>query len=218
MLVYTKNTPYFLITLDLKNNQLKVLQRWKYNWVNATGTTKWKYTESRDFHQKVDRLIWSVWGGRFELKISPGAVLPRNYKAGKIITYFDIQWVLDNTAHWKVDVTKIKPGGFQQSYIRWDNRQIQLDTEDTRQTLKFNKGNVKHYQYGVTHEFGHTLGNVTYTPSGHGDEYKQESVWLNDFPSIMNRGNELRQRHLDFIRQTINGMVPGLKFEISYVR
>lgn len=218
MLIYKKNTPYFAITLDLEKNQLTIMQRWKYSWTNTPDTSKWKYSESKDFHHKVDRLIWSVWGSRFELRVAAGSKIPVNYRPGRIITYFDIKWVLDANAHWSVNVTKIKPGSFQQSYIRWDTREIKLDTEDARETLKYHQGAVRHYQYGVTHEFGHTIGNVTYTPSGHGDEYKAESVWTNDFPSIMNRGNELRQRHLDFIRQTINSMVPGMKFEISHVR
>jgi len=218
MLIYRKETPYFAITLDLGRNELKILQRWKYSWAIAPGSGKWTYAETKNFHHKVDRLIWSVWGSRFELKLAQGSKIPANYKVGPVKTYFDVKWVLDNSAHWKVTVTKIKRGAFQQSYIRWNTREISLDTEDTTKTLKYINGPVRSYQYGLTHEFGHTLGNVAYTPSGHGDEYASGSPYLADFPSIMNSGNELRQRHLDFIKQTLNSMVPGVKFDISHVR
>lgn len=217
MLIYKKDTPYFTITLDLEKNQLNILQRWRYSWTNDLGTSKWTYAETKDFHYKVDRLIWSVWGSRFNLKLTPGSKIPANYRTGTIKTFFDVKWVLDNTSHWVVNVSKIKANSFKRSSVNWDRRAINLDTEDMRKVLKYHNGPLRYEQYGVAHEFGHTIGNVTHVPNGHGDEYLKESTYQNDFPSIMNSGTDLRQRHFDFIKQCINSMVPGMRFEITYV-
>ncbi len=218
MLIYRKETPYFALLLDLTKHELKITQRWRYTWMNGPNTSGWTYQQKKKFHDKVDRLIWSIWGSKFFLKVVAGAKLPAGYKPGTITAYFDIKWVTDSTAHWKATVTKIKPGTFKQSYIRWAMRDMSLDTEDIKPTLKHKSGKVKHYQYGVAHEFGHTIGNVFNTSFGHGDEYLKGDRHFNDFPSIMNTGGQLRKRHLDFVKQNLNNMVPGVKFEVSHVK
>lgn len=201
MLRYKKDTPYFSILFDLEKNDFKVVQRWRYNWNNIPGTSRWTYTETKDFHRKVERLIRSVWGGKLLIKIIPGSTLPMNYLAAPIKTSFEVNWVMDNSAHWTAAIHKTNPNTYQKGDIRWDARKLSLDSPD---------------QSPINHKFAHTGSGVLYIPGTYLEQGVSWENTLNDFPGIMNTGTELKRRHLDFIRQTINGLVPGMKFELSY--
>ena len=201
MILYKKDTPYFSITFDLARNEFKVLQRWKYDWNHVPGTSQWTYAETKDFHSKVERLIRSVWGAKLLLKLSPGSILPSNYNASVIKTVFDVSWVLDNSAHWTVAVNKIPAGAYPKTDLRWNTRKVQLDAIDTQPP---------------PYVFGHKCTPVCNHPNSYAAEGVAWENTLHDFPGIMNAGNELKQTHLNFIKQTINGLIPGIKFELSY--
>jgi hypothetical protein len=65
------------------------------------------------------------------------------------------------------------------------------------------------------HEFGHALGNSRFSMTGmHGDEYKEDSEFVLDNGSMMNIGSQLRKRHLDYILNEINKMIPDTSFQL----
>ena len=47
----------------------------------------------------------------------------------------------------------------------------------------------------------------------HADEYKPTNPYVRDRSSLMNVGNQLRSRHLDFIVAQLNTMIPDTTFE-----
>lgn len=58
------------------------------------------------------------------------------------------------------------------------------------------------------------MGNIPII--GHSDEYHdKDSInggFKLDYPSVMNIGNELRKRHLDYILKQLNTMLPNTTF------
>ncbi|PIT59688.1 hypothetical protein [Snodgrassella alvi] len=104
--------------------------------------------------------------------------------------------------------------GSETSYIIWDQRIISLDTEDIKSNYKGYFGFKDYYQFSIAHEFRHTVGNVLII--GHSDEYHDDSRinggFKQDYPSIMNVGNELRKRHLDYMTNQLNTMLPNTTF------
>ncbi len=213
---YHKSTSKMNISIVTDKNYIFVSQRWKYSWLNAPKTTAWTYAQKKDFHNKVDRLIWSNWSSHFTLKVSGRSDFAKQYKGKTLRINFDVQWVLSNE-HWNVDVTKIKKNDSKTSSVRWSSNIIKLDTNDTllRQTSKKNPAYV---QYPVVHEFGHAIGNSKYASKGmHGDEYKKKSLHYADKKSLMNIGHELRSRHIDTLISELNTMIPNTTFKVSRV-
>ena len=119
-------------------------------------------------------------------------------------------------------------------HVRWYAREIHFDLFDIDLQEKIGSdGNI--LQYPVAHEFGHTIGLVKFSrpllsfnpnyPWGtlHADEYETNSSkenkfrrpFINDRRSIMNIGNELRERHMDYILQELNTLLLGTEFYIS---
>jgi hypothetical protein len=215
MLTYYKDTPHFSVHLNLTQNEVKITQRWKYTWINKLGAKAWTYAEKRKFHASADRLIWSVWGTPFELMPATHSVLPKGYQAKPLKVFFDIEWVIGSNQHWSVTAAKIPRGSFEQSYIVWETRKISLDSEDVVPIIKKYTKTRNYYQRGIVHEYGHTIGNIPQAAARHGDEYLSGNPFLNDFPSIMNVGEHTRKRHLDYVKQVINSLVPGLVFTVS---
>lgn len=98
----------------------------------------------------------------------------------------------------------------------WGIRQINIDTEDLKFSLKKIINSKKYYQFPIAHEFGHTVGNAPII--GHSDEYnadpKINGGFKSDYSSLMNVGNQLRNRHLDYILKELNTMLPDTTFKI----
>ena len=129
-------------------------------------------------------------------------------------------------------------------FYPWTERKIFLDVYDVTPQEKCGAPDGL-MQYTVAHEFGHTIGNTrgafpslimgfsSISVITHGDEYRasttqknhirinqQRREFIEDLNSIMNVGNSLRRRHLDYIMQELNSMcLPffGCYFEIDEV-
>lgn len=56
-----KKTDRMDIYLEEYRQIILIRQRWKYNWLNERNTTSWTLFEKRDFHNKVDNIIWKIW-------------------------------------------------------------------------------------------------------------------------------------------------------------
>ncbi|TWP27076.1 hypothetical protein ETU08_07560 [Apibacter muscae] len=210
----TKRTDRMDIFIEEGRNIILIQERWQYNWL--TKVTPWTITERRKFHELADQRIWKIWGGHFKLKVQGTSSFAEKHKNTTFTVNFDIKWALINP-HWKVNLTKIAPGGFQTSYVNWNSKIISLDTEDTKIVTRY-AGRSKYKQYPVAHEFGHAIGNVPIRGISHSDEY-HDSYRLNggfklDYLSIMNIGNNLRNRHLDYVLIQLNSMFANTTFYI----
>ncbi|PIT15816.1 hypothetical protein [Snodgrassella alvi] len=199
------------IFIEEDRNTILIQEKWQYNW--STRATPWTIREKRKFHQSADVLISKIWGNYFKLKIQGLSNFAVKHKNSIFTVDFDIKWVFTNP-HWTVNVIKIAPGDFETSYVIWDRRIISLDNEDIKSNYKGYFGLKEYYQFPIAHEFGHTVGNIPII--GHSDEYHDDNRinggFKLDYPRVMNIGNELRKRHLDYILNQLNAMLPNTTF------
>lgn len=213
-MAYSKKTDRMDIYLDEKTKTILIQLKWKYNWKTAIGVPAWTYVEKKKFHEMADSLIWKKWGGHYKLYAKGSSDFVKKYSTSTFLVNFDIKWVITNP-HWNVNVTKI-PTGMRSptSYTLWNSRIINLDTEDTKIESRRRSGSY-YGQYPVTHEFGHAIGN-TRSKVGRSDEYKLDRSinggFRFDYSSIMNVGDQLRSRHLEYIITQLNLMIPNTKF------
>lgn len=210
---YTKKTDRMDIHIEADRGTILIKQKWQYTWLKDTSASDWDYIEKKIFHKNVDNLIWNNWGNYFYLKVNGTSEFAKKYKNVKWDVNFDIEWVLQSP-HWKVKVTKypITQKKVVVSSVKWNTKEIKLDTLDTSKR-EIQLSNAKYYQYPVAHEFGHAVGNSIYAKTNmHGDEYNSKSVHYHDRKSIMNAGMQLRDRHLDFIILELNTMLSHTNF------
>ncbi|CAA0220465.1 conserved hypothetical protein [Tenacibaculum maritimum] len=207
---YSKYTDRMDIHIEESRGTILIKQKWRYSWLNAMNTSRWTYSEKQDFHKKVDNLIWNSWGEHFFLKVKGTSNFATRNAKKRWDVNFDIEWV-PYGEHWKVNVTKYPFNyiGNPRSKVKWYQKEIILDTKDTSLRKRLRQGS-NYYQYPVVHEFGHTAGNSVAV--GHGDEYNPSSAYLSDKYSIMNIGNELRDRHLDYILQELSTLISNTRF------
>lgn len=212
---YVKYTDRMDIYIEEDRNIILIQEKWEYKWL--TKVTRWTITEKRKFHEMADSRIWKQWGGHFKLKVKGTSSFALKHKNTTFTVNFDIKWVFTNS-HWTVNITKIAPGKFETSSVNWIDKIINLDTEDTKLNCKGIHGGTNFYQYPISHEFGHTIGNSIHAKNGrksvYGDEYNLNGGLRLDYSSIMNVGNELRNRHLDYILIELNTMIPNTTFYI----
>ncbi len=212
-MVYKKDTERMELMINSYSNQILIRQRWKYNWLTKSAMSSWVYSEKRSFHNQLDTIIWNKWGGKFKLRTKGTSDFAKQYNQQNLIVQFDVEWVTSNP-HWTVNVTKIPDGTFERSNVRWNAREINLDTEDNELTKKGKFNSVDYYQIPVVHEFGHAIGNVFTHGVGNPDEYNKTSTFFSDKLSVMNVGSTLRERHLNFVIKELNTMVFDTTFYI----
>ena len=205
---YSKYTDRMDIHIEESRHTILIKQKWRYFWLNSMNTSRWTYSEKQKFHKEVDNLIWNSWGEHFFLKVRGTSDFAKINAKKRWDVNFDIEWVLSGE-HWKANIKKIKPNSFARSKVDWNNKEINLDTEDLNK-YKRDRGGKSYYQYPSVHEFGHSIGN-SYVFS-RGDEYNSPSSHFSDKTSIMNVGDEIRDRHLWYIIDQLNTIVPNTKF------
>lgn len=214
MLNYDRSTLYMDISIDETSKTILVKQKWKYNWMLSTNSTPWTYLEKKAFHHKADSLIWSIWGGQLKVNTRGTSTFAKANNGQDYSINFDLEWVLSNE-HWNVNVTKIPIGSFASSSVSWNSRTINLDTEDILSRKVRTVGAIDYFQHPVAHEFGHAVGNSIFANTGmHGDEYKSTSTFFADKASIMNWGDSIRDRHIDYLLSELNLLIPNTTFHI----
>ena len=211
---YSKRTDRMDLHIEADRGTILIKQRWEYTWLTSGRATAWTYAEKRAFHEAADSLVWNQWGRAFFLRVRGSSRFAREHADVRWDVNFDLEWVLSNR-HWNVRVTKLPAShtGHETSYVQWGARTITLDTKDTAPRQRV-RGGRTYSQYPLSHEFGHAAGNSGYaSPGMHADEYKPTSPYVRDRSSLMNVGNQLRSRHLDFIVAQLNTMIPDTTFE-----
>ncbi|CAA0230757.1 hypothetical protein [Tenacibaculum maritimum] len=204
---YSKYTDRMDIHIEESRGTILIKQKWRYFWLNSMNTSRWTYSEKQKFHKEVDNLIWNSWGEHFFLKVKGTSDFAiRNIKKRWDVN-FDIEWV-QYGEHWKVNVKKNPSKTFMKSNVKWYSKEMNLDTLDTSKQKRIVQGK-NYFQYPVVHEFGHSAGNSIAV--GNGDEYNSSSYSM-DKNSLMNVGDELRDRHLDFIISELNTMITRSTF------
>jgi hypothetical protein len=215
----TKKTNRLDIYIEEGRQVILIRQKWKYQWLTATKSS-WTLQQKRSFHHAVDGIIWKTWNYHYKVKVNGSSDFAKKYKNTFFTINFDIQWV-SGSEHWKVNATKIL-GKSPISYVDWTNRVISLDTKDSDSTYKGSANGKNYYQLPAAHEFGHAIGNSYWALKGstsvHGDEYNADNRvnggFSLDYASIMHSGNELRNRHIDYILKELNTMLPNTIFHL----
>lgn len=218
-----KSTPYFDIQIIESNFQIIVSQRWKIIHNHKISLEKIEH-----FKRMTKNIIDVLWNNKFWVRVKGTSRFAIKNKRTVFSIQFQLEWV-HRRAHWKVDLFPTD----RQSSVNWHNRYIELDLEDTQLQEKVGS-NGKIFQYPIAHEFGHTIGNIREFVSlshmssrpyqlfhkiNHDDEYKIEGTsaiirkenhlrkrYISDKNSIMNIGNQIRDRHIDYILLELNSL------------
>lgn len=226
-----KELKWGVIYIDTNEGRILFQQRWKYewvdgrwryygawryergSWVNMLGFINsrspfpidwkpyWTEKEKIDFHNELDRCIWSTWSYRAYYTVDGISKFAKKFEGKKIPINFDIERVsTDNNKHWTVKVTKVPPNvPSPTSSTNWNKRILNLDSNDMKWKSK------TCHQKGVAHEFGHAIGNVPMIDRDRMDEYKQQSQYYKkNYDSIMHHGSELYERHFRTITEELN--------------
>ena len=215
------------IYIEPKRRIINIKQRWKYNWID-NGLGVWTYAEKKEFHDNVDKVIWQQWSGNYYAESIPLDVDTNKkssnleYSRKQFTINFDIEWVTSNE-HWTANVNKVLSPKEFVSKVHYSTYEVFLSNHDYITTQNTRGCNL---QFNIAaHEFGHMI-------SRQGDEYGEEHMWpeqkmyLNsnpsykkkrlryeeDYSSRMNIGNELRNRFVFSINDSLDIMIPGIIF------
>jgi hypothetical protein len=223
-MVYAVKTDRMYITLSLSAGYIFVQQKWRYNWIDNPTMSPWTLQEKRDFHNKSDKLIWSLWSSHAYVTITGNSQLAQEYRNTKFRINVDIKWVVGReNEHWNVNVKKVPQNQYSTSSgVQWNNRVIQLESSDVEEMARpgYINPTIIYRKNAVSHEFGHSFGNSIYARDAannpmHGDEYKEPALSrFQDDGSIMSVGSGVRKRHYDFLKLELERMT-NLSFDIS---
>ena len=209
-----RDAGWCVIDIDTTAGRVFLQQGWKYDWKTKGAVTAWTLKEKRRFHKRADDTIWAAWSNRARLSVSGTSGFAKKFGRRGLPNNLDIRWVL-TSPHWNVQVTKIAPGAFERSEVKWKIRKILLDTNDFDKRVHCAgpaKKQVCHSQVPLAHEFGHAVGNTWVLKRG--DEYKSGSSHLADKGSMLNSGSTLRSRHFRTVIEQLNKMIPNTTFKV----
>lgn len=216
-----------VIDLDTKAGFVFLQLRWQYVWAVQGTLPAWTLKEKRHFHNTADRAIWASWSNRVTLNVAGTSSFARTFATRPVTVNLDVRWVT-NDPHWNVTVTKIPADALATSSVQWNARTITLDSNDIvpRERCLVAAGPVAtpggsppmvcYKQIPVAHEFGHAAGNTAVLSRG--DEYHAGHSHEADATSMMNIGNDLRNRHFTTIVDELNQMVPNTTFSVAQIK
>lgn len=177
---------------------IKITQNWKYFWHHETGASLWLDNQKRSLHADVNRIVLDDWTNYFLVKrndlvplSSTSNLRPTNFRVK-----FFINWVHGNDFHWHVNTTKIPKGGCLKSSLQYEERIINLISED----INLRNTNLTTSQYPAPQEYSYSLNNIGLEA----DAYLVSSAYFFNIKSMMAVGNELRRRHIAVIINHLN--------------
>jgi len=202
MAVVSKELPWARIEVDIIKGKVTVIQRWFYTWISAMGAAAWTDKEKKDFHAEVARLIASrIVKKKVKVKAKNACLVNEELDLD-----FVIGWSLEAHKHWLVYARKLPAGSTPTtliSEVRAADRLIYLDSADTANYNVCNAANACRDFNAVPHEFIHTMNGP--------DEYNG-GTYLPDTDSVLNIGNQLRERHIKLLLDELNKMITGYTF------
>ncbi len=171
------------------------------------GHSRW--AQKRAFHRQLDREIWGKWSWHFRLYTRGDVPFAHRFANRALVVNFDIRWMLHG-GQWEVGVVRVAPGtpmnNNTRSNVSFATRHIQLFSVLFQAYTAQNSAGISRPGFRAgPHEFGHTLD--------YPDDYTPTSPFLSDADSLMNIGQQLRQRHIALVRNTLNTMIYGVTFE-----
>jgi hypothetical protein len=238
-MVVARDTAFGKIYVDLHSGQVTFVQRWKYYWELDEDKPKklkaspWTDDEQCDFHYAAKSIIWKFWNSHRPLSavnndpvtqelmnllnqhsgicfnVTGDAPFAKQFSGQVLPIEFDVH-ISVKRPHYRVHVRKMLPNRFFISKVDESARVIRLDTFDNDPIAVHQDGPggaVRNDFVTTPHEFGHAIG---YSD----DEYTRGSVHRKDVDSLMNIGQEIRPRHLRWINQQLNHMLPGCRFKL----
>jgi hypothetical protein len=215
------------IDLDTNTGAVFIQLRWQYVWAVQGALPAWTLQQKRHFHNSADRAIWASWSNRVTLSVAGTSSFARAFATRPVTVELDVRWVTNNP-HWTVTVTKIPANATATSSVQWTAHTITLDSNDIVPRERCvpaagppatpgGSGPMACFkQIPVAHEFGHAAGNTGVL--NRGDEYNAGHANEADATSMLNIGNELRNRHFTTILEELNRMVPNTTFSVGRVR
>lgn len=169
------------------------------NFINGTasrggGTLTWTKDEKTAFMTEMRRLIFWTWS--FQHKIITASVVPQVTEyAVRVDVRLTESMSTFSHSHWNLDVTKVDDwssssvagdgGGF-----AWNGRGY-FDSQDV---VYANKLGGRTKQRAAVHEFGHMLGLRDEYLNDKG-QVEDNPNWTTDIQSVMNGGEQVRDRH-----------------------
>ncbi len=198
------------IDIDTDTGVILVREDWHYTWHTDPGVQPFSIAQRRAFHRRLDREIWGKWSWHFRVHAKGNAPFAQKFAGKALVLNFDIRWVLHG-GQWEVEVVRVAPGTVMnnrtRSNVLFATRHIQLFSLLFQSYTAFSSTGASKPGFRTgPHEFGHTLD--------YPDDYQPTSPYLNDTNSLMNIGQQLRQRHIALVIQTLNTMIHGVTFEL----
>lgn len=212
------------LDIDTTAGRIVVLERWQYVWkLESPSMTRWTLGEKQQFHARAEETIWNAWSNRAHLRVEGTSEFAKRFSGREVPVFMDIRWVLAKP-HWTVHVTKLPKGKISRSIVYWTPREIHRDSNDfaTRETCFGPPKNACVNQTPVAHEFGHAMGNIGTITREASDEYAdgltqgtKRSPHVDDIPSMMHRGNQLRERHFEHLMTELHDLIPDTSFSVG---
>jgi hypothetical protein len=206
----TSQQAWATLDIDTENGVVLVREDWHYTWHADPGVQPFTLFQKRAFHRRLDREIWGKWSWHFHLHVHGDTPFAHRFKDRTVTVNFDIRW-LPHRGQWEVEVIRVPPtmtmSNRTRSNVTFATRHIQLfSLLFTPYTAQTSSGVSRPGFRAGPHEFGHTLD--------YPDDYTPQSPYLGDIDSIMNIGQQLRNRHIALVITTLNTMIPGVTFEL----
>jgi len=182
-----------ILTQDNQGNCiLTVFMKLQFFFAN-NGNLKWSDAEQNKFVNDWVREVKRAWEGKHTLSAPPKCCKCSSGIQVKLSFQTQIEGFMYD--HWEISVTKTNR--FKQSRVYMKGDMAKLDSEDLTPIEK--RGGDGTTQRGAIHEFGHMMGLL--------DEYKTNGKlegYDQDHDSVMNIGEEIRERHYQYLQDWIN--------------
>ena len=196
------------VDIDTDTGVILVREDWHYTWHTDPGAQPFSVAERRAFHRRLDREIWGKWSWHFRVHAQVSSPFAQKFSGKTLVLNFDIRWVLHG-GQWEVEVIRVAPGTVMnnrtRSNVLFATRHIQLFSLLFQAYTAGNSTGASRPGFRAgPHEFGHTLN--------YPDDYLPTSPYQSDTDSLMNIGQQLRQRHIALVVQTLNTMIQGVTF------